>query len=109
MGGLRVGLALWMVIMTLAAWGLDPALDRRARTSSWGIVAGAWVLVEGLGHRGGLVVVPTLRGIAGWPDRISEWFGAPIRWAVPLEIFLTATVLLILVLSTLATLGKWRR
>ena len=108
-GGLRVGLALWMVIMTLVAWGLDPALDRRARTSSWGVVAGAWVLVEGLGHRGDLVVVPTLRVIAGWPGRISGWFGDPTRWGVPLEVFLTATVLLVVVLSTSATFGKWRR
>ena len=108
-GGLRVGLALWMVIMTFVAWGLDPALDRRARTSLRAVVFGAWVLVEGLSHRGDLVVVPTLRIVAGWPDRVSGWFDNPSRWAVPLEVLLTATVLLAVVLNASALLRKRHR
>ena len=93
----------------IVAWGLDPALDRRARTSLRAVVFGAWVLVEGLSHRGDLVVVPTLRIVAGWPDRVSGWFDNPSRWAVPLEVLLTATVLLAVVLNASALLRKRHR
>lgn len=94
-GGLHIGLAIWLVVATFAVWGAGPALNSRIRRRTWIAITGAWVIAEGLIHRGELVVVPIGRLIGGWPDRVRNWIDEPWRWASPLEILLTATILLL--------------
>jgi len=93
-GGLRLGLALWLVVGTLVVWGIGPALVGRFHRWAWGFLAVAWVVAEGIVHRGDLVVVPVGRLVADWPARIGNWLDDPWRWATPLEALLTVAVVL---------------
>ncbi|MEE2768058.1 MAG: cytochrome c biogenesis protein CcdA [Actinomycetota bacterium] len=108
-GGLQVGLALWMAVMTLVVWGLDPALSGRARTASRTVLAITWVATEGFGYQGDLLVLPVTRVVGGWPSRGVRWFDDPTRWAVPLEVLLTSAVILVVTLSASATFRRWRQ
>ena len=94
-GGLRLGLALWLVVATLAVWGISPALATRTRRNTWIFLLGAWVVAEGLFQRGNLVVVPVGRLLLDWPARVSNWVDRPWRWATPLELVVTLVVALI--------------
>ena len=91
-GGARVGLALWLVILTAVVWGVAPALTGEARRAGWTITGAVWLLAEGAGHRGDLVVLPVGKLTMDWPARIANWAGAPGRGAVPLEALLTLAV-----------------
>ncbi len=108
-GGLRLGLALWLLVATLVAWGLGPALAGKARQWMYTVVAGVWVATEGIIHRGDLLVVPVARLIGDWPARISRWFDDPVRWATPLEVLITMTVLLVAFASIRGTISDRRR
>ncbi len=88
-GGTRVGLALWLVVLTIVVWGVRPVLTQEARRTAWTITGMVWLVAEGAGHRGELVVLPIVRLLAGWPDRMAGWVDDPGRWAVPLEVALT--------------------
>ena len=94
-GGLQLGLALWLVVSTLAVWGIGPALMGRFRRWTWLALVAAWVVAEGIVHRGDLVVVPIGRLVGDWPARIGNWLDEPWRWATPLEVLLTVAVLLL--------------
>ncbi|MBH99173.1 MAG: hypothetical protein CL467_01035 [Acidimicrobiaceae bacterium] len=93
-GGLRLGLTLWLVIGTLVVWGIGPALYGRFRRWASLAVAAIWAVSEGLFHRGDLVVIPVGRLLLDWPARIGNWFSDPWRWATPLEVVLTLAVAL---------------
>ena len=94
-GGLRLGLALWLVVATLMVWGISPALAAATRRNTWITLLGAWLVAEGLFHRGNLVVVPVGRLLLDWPARIPNWVDRPWRWATPLELVATLVVALI--------------
>ena len=94
-GGLRLGLALWLVVATLMVWGISPALAAATRHKTWITLLGAWLVAEGLFHRGNLVVVPVGRLLLDWPARIPNWVDRPWRWATPLELVATLVVALI--------------
>ena len=108
-GGLRLGLALWLVVATLVAWGLGPALTIRPRRWLWSMVSGTWVVAEGLIHRGDLMVIPVGRLIGDWPARIGNWTDDPLRWATPLEALLTVAVALTIWASARGAIGSRRR
>ena len=108
-GGLRLGLALWLVVATLVAWGLGPALTMRPRRWLWSVVGGTWVVAEGLVHRGDLMVIPVGRLIGDWPARIGNWTDDPLRWATPLEALLTVAVALTIWASARGAIGSRRR
>jgi len=108
-GGPRLGLALWLVVATLVAWGLGPALATRPRRWLWLVVGGAWTVAEGLVHRGDLVVIPVGRLIGDWPGRIGNWIDDPVRWATPLEALLTIAVLLVVWASVRGLISDRRR
>ncbi|MDG2428632.1 MAG: cytochrome c biogenesis protein CcdA [Acidimicrobiales bacterium] len=108
-GGLRLGLALWLVVVTLVAWGLGPALVGKARKWMYMVVAGVWVVTEGLIHRGDLLVLPVGRLISNWPGRVGGWFDNPGRWATPLEALLTITFLLVAFALIYGTISDRRR
>ena len=97
-GGTRVGLALWLVVLTAVVWGIGPALTGEARRTGWTIVGAAWLFGEGVGHRGDLVMLPVGRLAMDWPARIANWTDTPGRWAVPLEALLTLVALATLAL-----------
>ena len=97
-GGASVGLALWLVALTAVVWGIGPALSGEARRTAWTITGAAWLLGEGIAHRGDLVVLPVGRLAMDWPARIANWADAPGRGAVPLEVLLTLVVAATLVI-----------
>jgi hypothetical protein len=94
-GGLRLGLALWLVVATLVVWGIGPALIGRARHVVQLSLLTAWVVAEGLVHGGDLVVLPVGRLAVTWPARVGNWVDQPWRWATPLEALATALVALV--------------
>ena len=104
-GGTRVGLALWLLIWTAAVWGVGPALAGRTRVTLRALTAAAWVVAEGIFHRGELILFPVARVAVAWPERVAHWASEPVRWAVPFEALLTAAALLVLMASVKATLG----
>ena len=109
-GGTRVGLALWLLIWTIAIWGIAPAMAARKRRDLLIATAVAWAVLEGIMYRGELALFPVVRVAIAWPARISHWLSDPARWAVPLEVLVTATVLVILLTWTRASLqGSTRR
>jgi hypothetical protein len=96
MGGTRVGLALWLLIWTTAIWGVTPAMATRKRRDLLIATIVAWAVLEGIMYRGELVLFPVVRVAIAWPERISHWLSDPVRWAVPLEVLVTATAVLVL-------------
>ncbi len=96
MGGTRVGLALWLLIWTTAIWGVTPAMAARKRRDLLIATIVAWAVLEGIMYRGELVLFPVVRVAIAWPERISHWLSDPVRWAVPLEVLVTATAVLVL-------------
>lgn len=62
------------------------------RRSVTTIYAALYLVVEFYLNRGDFVVLPVLRFVAGWPQRIGHWFTDPARFGVPLEILFTALV-----------------
>ncbi len=69
--------------------GETNAFWRRSVTT---IYAALYLVVEFYFNGGDFVVLPVLRFLAGWPQRIGHWFSDPARWGVPLEILFTALV-----------------
>ncbi len=63
---------------------------RRFATEAY---AALYLAVE-FGFNGGeFVLLPVLRFLAGWPERVVHWFSDPLRFGVPLEAALTAAVI----------------
>ncbi|MBT3248929.1 MAG: hypothetical protein HN361_08780 [Actinobacteria bacterium] len=95
-GGTQVGLALWLIVLTLLVWGMRPALTASLRkTVTWFTVA-SWLLAEGLYQRGELIIFPVARLIISWPARMANWANDPWRGATPLEILLSLGTLLVI-------------
>jgi hypothetical protein len=108
-GGLRLGLALWLVIATIAIWGIGPALTARTRRNVRIALLGAWLVAEGLFHRGDLVVLPVGRLVGGWPARMLNWVDTPWRWATPLELLLTVVAALVAFGAIRGSIAERRR
>ena len=98
-GGTRVGTALWLLVATVLVWGLGPALTTPVRRWAQGLTIAGWVAAEAVWQRGELLVLPMARLVAAWPDRMAGWIDDPTRWAVPLEMLLSAAVLGTLVVA----------
>ncbi len=62
---------------------------RRTVTAAYAVL---YLVVEFYFNRGDFVVLPVLRFVAGWPQRVGHWFTDPFRFGVPLEILFTALV-----------------
>ena len=74
---------------------------RRAVTAAYVIV---WLVVEFGFNRGEFGVLPVVRFVAGWPERVANWFSHPLRFGVALE-----AMLLTLVAWTVFRRLSWRR
>tara|TARA_B110000438_G_scaffold286689_1_gene318170 strand:- start:916 stop:1827 length:912 start_codon:yes stop_codon:yes gene_type:complete len=105
-GGLEIGLALWLIIMTFVTWGLSPALTKKTRTTLRFVSLGIWILIEGLFFHGDLLVRPFSTLATEWPERINNWFEAPGRWAVPFEVLLSLMFVLVLFFGISGLLKK---
>jgi len=81
----------------------------RFRRWTWLALVAAWVVAEGVVHRGDLVVVPIGRLVGDWPARIGNWLDEPWRWATPLEVLLTVAVLLLVYGTVRGTVAGRRR
>ena len=101
-GGLEVGLALWLIVLTFIIWGLSPAFSGIAKKAIRFSFLGIWLLVEGVLYKGTLVVRPVINLFSKWPERAFNWFEEPKRWAVLLEIIASGVLLSIIFLSCVA-------
>ena len=101
-GGLEVGLALWLIVLTFIIWGLSPAFTGIAKKAIRFSFLGIWLLVEGVLYKGTLVVRPVINLFSKWPERAFNWFEEPKRWAVLLEIIASGVLLSIIFLSCVA-------
>ena len=52
----------------------------------------AWLIVEFGFNQGEFIVLPLLRFVGGWPERVGNWFTDPLRFGVPLEVGFTLLV-----------------
>ena len=108
-GGLEIGLALWLIIITFVLWGLNPAFTGTAKNYLRFSLLGIWLILEGALYKGMLFIRPTVNVISKWPARINNWFEKPERWAVPFELFVSSIFLLIVYLSLSAFLKDKKR
>ena len=69
------------------------ALRRRSVTAAYALL---YLAVEFGFNSGDFLVLPMLRFIAGWPERIGNWFTAPLRFGVPGEMLFVAAVVWLL-------------
>ncbi len=58
-------------------------LRRRVVTDAYWL---AWLVVEFVFNNGDFLVGPAVRFIAGWPERIGNWFSDPLRFAIIVEL-----------------------
>jgi len=108
-GGLEIGLALWLIIITFILWGLNPAFTGNAKNYLRFSLLGIWLILEGALYKGMLFIRPTVNVISKWPARMNNWFEKPERWAVPFEVFVSSIFLLIIYLSLSAFLKEKKR
>jgi len=108
-GGLEIGLALWLTVITFVLWGLNPAFTGTAKNYLRFSLLGIWLLIEGVIYKGVLVIRPVMNVILKWPERINHWFDRPERWAVPFEVLVSIIFLLIVSLSCSAFIKEKKR
>ena len=108
-GGVQVGLTLWLLVLTTVIWGVGPALNSRIKKISYWLVLACWVTGEGLIYRGEMLALPLYKLLLNWPSRMSNWLTDPSRWATPLEIFLTLFILILFFMLAIKSLNKLRR
>ncbi|MEC7810593.1 MAG: cytochrome c biogenesis protein CcdA [Actinomycetota bacterium] len=101
-GGLEIGLALWLIVLTFIIWGLNPAFTGIAKKVLRLSFFGIWFFIEGVLYKGTLIIKPIVYLVLKWPERVTHWFEKPKRWAVPLEILFSSLLLLIVFLSCVA-------
>jgi len=88
----RIGLlSLFGIVGALVVGWRDDLDDAVARASVTTAYLASYVFVE-IYNEGEFVVLPILRFVAGWPDRIANWFTDPLRGGVPLEIIFLGLV-----------------
>ena len=81
----RIGLiSLFGIVGVLVAAWRDDLTDNVVRWSVTGVYVACYLFVESY-NGGEFLVLPLARFIAGWPDRIGNWFSDPVRAGVPLE------------------------
>lgn len=88
----RIGLVSLMGILgaLVVAWRDDLA-DATKRTAVTVGYLAAYVGIEAY-NAGDFVLLPVLRFVAGWPERVVHWFTDPARAGVPLEMLFVALV-----------------
>ena len=86
----RIGLiSLFGIVGALVVGWRDDLRDTVARTAVGLAYLSAYVLVE-IYNAGEFILLPFVRFVGGWPERVGNWFSDPTRAGVPLEIlFLT--------------------
>ncbi len=89
----RLGVLCALGVLGALLWGWrgsePPGARRRFVTECYVAV---YLAVEFGFNQGEFVVLPLLRFLAGWPERVGHWLSDPLRFGVPLEIALTALV-----------------
>ena len=108
-GGLEIGLALWLIIIAFLLLGLNPAFTVSAKNYLRFSLLGIWLIFEGVLYKGMLFIRPTVNVISKWPARMNNWFEKPERWAVPFEVLVSSIFLLIVYLSLSAFLKEKKR
>ena len=97
----QVALAAGFLIVGSLVWALRSSMRPADRPWIIGGMLGAYLLVELGWYRGDFLVLPVLRTIADFPERIGNWFTDPARWPVVFEL-LAAVVLAGMVWATIA-------
>lgn len=93
----RLGLlSLFGILGALLLGWREVETDRLKRRSLTATYVLSYLVVELGFYRGGFVLGPVLRFVAGWPARIVNWFFDPLRFGVPGEIAFTALVVWIM-------------
>ncbi|HJP15485.1 MAG TPA: cytochrome c biogenesis CcdA family protein [Acidimicrobiales bacterium] len=108
-GGVQLGLTLWLLVLTMVVWGVGPALNSKVKRITNGLVFACWIVGEGLIYKGEMLIFPLYRLLINWPSRISNWMAGPARWAIPLEIFFTLFVMILFFFSVIKSFKKLRR
>ena len=96
-GGGRFAMACLMIVIGIIAWviGVQKSTNRERFIPIITFLS-FLLIVEFSLYSFDLLIVPVLRTIADFPDRISNWFTDPIRWASLWE--LVASLILVLIL-----------
>ena len=88
----RIGLlSLFGIVGALVVGWRDDLQEPLARAAAGAVYVAAYVLVE-IYNGGEFIVLPVVRFITGWPERIGNWFSDPSRAGVPLEVLFAALV-----------------
>ncbi len=88
--GLVCGLGVLGTLVVSWCQGSTSVWARRLVVSVYALV---YLVVEFVFNQGEFVLLPVLRFVAGWPQRLINWFSDPTRFGVPLEIVFVALVL----------------
>ena len=81
-GGGRFAMACLMIVVGILVWATGTKREsRRERTVSFIIFLIFLLIVEIALYGFNLLIVPILRTMIDFPERISNWFTDPIRWA----------------------------
>ncbi len=96
-GGGRFAMACLMIVIGIIAWvfGTQKSTSRE-RVIPIITFLSFLLIVEFSLYSFDLLIVPALRTVADFPERISNWFIDPIRWAMLWE--LVASLILVLIL-----------
>ncbi len=89
---LGVVCALGVLGVLLVGW-CQSETDRALRRFFTEVYVVLYLAVEFGFNAGEFVLLPVLRFLVGWPERVSHWLIDPLRFGVPLEIAVTALVI----------------
>ena len=91
-GATRLGAGLLLLVGLALIRGMWAEMNKEVRYASLGALGVAWLLLEFLWQGADLFILPTIRTIIDFPDRIGNWFSDPLRWAVLGELFVLGII-----------------
>ena len=103
-GGGRFAMACLMIVVGILVWATGTKREsRRERTILFIMFLTFLLVVEIALYDFNLLIVPIMRTIINFPERISNWFTDPIRWASFWEL-ITFTLITLIVWPSIKTL-----
>ena len=103
-GGGRFAMACLMIVVGILVWATGTKREsRRERTIPFIMFLTFLLVVEIALYDFNLLIVPIMRTIINFPERISNWFTDPIRWASFWEL-ITFTLITLIVWPSIKTL-----
>ena len=103
-GGGRFAMACLMIVVGILVWATGTKREsRREKTIPFIMFLTFLLVVEITLYDFNLLIVPIMRTIINFPERISNWFTDPIRWASFWEL-ITFTLITLIVWPSIKTL-----